>query len=281
MAFQKYKKVAKRAFKKRYYNKNKKMKYGKLARDVSRIKGMLNSETKFCQTNVPPQLPTATNPTIYAIDTPDNQGLQGVNQRVGSKVRFTHISAKLRVAKQDFGFTRSNLSLNVHFVWLKNANFSTDFEANPGSYILNPDQFNNYSPLSYFNQSNYDNWVSIHTIKCTMTDLIQPSQSAMGIQTDTDNNNTLTNLGKQANLQYKYYTLNKKISFHTEWYNALNTSPGAATDEISKWKPYIFCTSDVSGPSQPSVPNGNSQPTGSNGDRIFLEGSVRLSYKDN
>lgn len=285
MAYSKFKKSAartiQRRFKKRYVQRKGKVRYGKLARDIVRIKGMLNSETKFCDTNISPQLPTASQPSLLALETPDNQGLQGVNQRVGSKVRFTHISAKLRVGKQDFGFTRSNLSIFVHVLWLKNGNFASDLEANAGSYILNPDQYNNYSPLSYFNQSNYDSWVSIHKISCSMTDLVQPSTTAMGLQTDQGSNNTLTNLGKQPNTQYKYYTLNKKISFHTEWYNVLNTSPGSDTDEISRWKPYIFCTSDVSGATQPTVPNGSSQPSGSNGDRIWLEGTVRLSYKDN
>lgn len=283
MAYRKFanraaKKIQRR-FRKRYVQRKGKLRYGKIARDVARIKGMLNSETKWIETAVTNVLPTNQAPTIYPLTTPDTQGVQGVGQRVGSKVRFNHLSAKFRIGKDDFGFLRSNLTLCCHFMWLKNGQFASDFESDP-SYVLNPDVDGNYGPLSYFNAQSYNSWISVHKFQVTMADLVQPSVSAYGLQTDQDSNNTNTNLGRQPNTQYKYVTINKKINVHTEWFNVTNQTPGADTTTISRMKPYLFVTSDVSGPSQ-SIPNGTGQPSGAANDRIYLEGVVRLSYIDN
>ena len=81
MAYSKFKKSAartiQRRFKKRYVQRKGKLRYGKIARDVARIKGMLNSETKFVDTSISPQLPTCLahrNPTSPQAQ--DNQRAQ-------------------------------------------------------------------------------------------------------------------------------------------------------------------------------------------------------------
>ncbi len=272
---------AKKHAKKRYIRRTKRgknrVRVGRLARDVMSIKRALNSETQFIDTNIT-MTPTRTSPQVVALDTPDTQGT-ALNQRVGSKVKFCHISAKLKFIHQNFGNEMGNLTLTFHVVWLKNGLFASDFEANPGEYMLNPDFNGNFTPLSYWNQQNYDNWISIHKIQMTMKDLQPPSQSAYGLQTNPDVGvPTDTTLGRQPQTQIKYVDINKAISVHTEWANIYNETPGVSTSDIVRMKPYVFCYTDAS---SQSTPAGTDQPDGSATDRLFLQGTVRLSFKDN
>lgn len=272
----------KRGLKNRYMPKHKKggkrrVNIGKLAGDVYRIQRALNSETKFIDTNLTTMSPLAPVPLIQALDTPDDQGTQ-MNERVGSKVKFTHLSGRLQVVHQNYGNVTANNTLTLHIIWLKNGLFASDLEGTPGSYILNPDFNNEFTELSYFNQQNYHSWVSTYKYKCQMHDLQPPSQSAYGLQTDQDGNNTDTNLGRQPQTQIRYININQSISVHTEWGNVYNISPGVNTQTITRMKPYIFVTSDCS---SQSVPIGVNQPDGSATDRMFLQGTLRLSYKDN
>lgn len=57
-----------------------------------------------------------------------------------------------------------------------------------------------------------------------------------------------------------------------------NTSPGQNPSTITRMKPYIYVTSDCT---SQSVPSGVDQPSGDATDRMFLQGSLRLSFKDN
>lgn len=93
MAFRsKVKKYAKKRFNRRYRKRRGGIRYGKLARDVYKIKRMLNTETKFIDDNFTIQ-PVRTNPYIMAIDTP-SKGLD-VNDRVGRQIKYTRLTGKL------------------------------------------------------------------------------------------------------------------------------------------------------------------------------------------
>ena len=65
---------------------------------IYKIKRSLNSETQFIDTDVT-MTPVRTAPALLALDTPDTQGV-ALNQRVGAKVKFCHLSAKLNVIHQ-------------------------------------------------------------------------------------------------------------------------------------------------------------------------------------
>jgi len=278
MGFGRY---AKKGLRKRYIRKSKKGKRSvrvtRLARDVMSIKRALNSETQFIDTNIT-MTPTRTTPSLVRLDTPDTQGT-ALNQRVGSKVKFMHLSAKLKCIHQNFGNETANLTLIMHIVWLKNGLFSSDFESAPGQYLLNPDANGYFSPLSYWNQQNYNNFISVYKYKCTMKDLQPPSQSAYGLQTSPDAGvNTETSLARQPQTQMRYIEINKPISVHTEWFNIYNTTPGLNTSDITSMVPYVFCYTDAD---SQAVPSGVQQPSGQINDRLFLQGTVRLSFKDN
>lgn len=273
----------KRGLKNRYMPKHKRggkrrVNVGKLAGDVYRIQRSLNSETKFIDHMISTIQPIASVPVLQAISTPDTQGVAGVGQRVGSKCRFTHISGKFAVRHQNFGNVRSSQNLVFHIIWLKNGMFASDLEAAPGPYLQNLDFNGQYTTLSYWNRQNYPAWISIYKCEVNMKDTQPPSQSAYGLATDTDGVNTETQLGRQPQTQTRYITLNKSINIHTEWANNYNVTPGFNTDDITAYKPYIYCYSDCT---SQAVPSGAGQPTGTDTDRMFLQGTVRLSYKDN
>lgn len=268
---------ARRRFKKRYVQRRGGVRYGKLARDVQRIKYALNSETKFIDTLLSLPAPTASSPSIQALDTPDTQGV-GLTNRVGSKVKFCHLSARLVVQHQNFGNVRSSQNLTFHILFLKNGMFSSDFETAPGQYLLNPDFNGDYTRMSYWNQQNYPSFLSVYRGEVNMKDTQPPSQSAYGLATDTDGVNTETQLGRQPQTQSRYIDINKRITIHTEWANIYNVTPGFNTDDITAMKPYIFVTTDCT---SQAVPAGAGQPTGTDTDRMFIQGSIRLSYKDN
>lgn len=279
--FRRYGRYAKRGLKNRYIprskGKGRRLNVTNLVRDVAKLKYSLNSETKFIQTNLSTMSPLATTPLIQELSTPDTIGSQS-NERVGSKVKFCHLSGKLQVLYQNFGNVTANNTLTIHIIWLKNGLFASELEGTPGNYLMNPDFNNEFGELSYFNQQNYNSWVSVYKYKCTMSDLQPPSQAAYGLQTDQDGNNTDTNLGRQPQTQTRYININKRITIHTEWGNPYNTSPGVDDETITRMKPYIYVTSNCS---SQSTPIGVSQPTGLATDRMFLQGSLRLSYKDN
>ena len=246
---------------------------------LARIKSRLNTETKLTETHISSNEPTVTTPTLYSINTPDNQGLRSVNDRVGAKVRYTYLSGKLRVEHKNFGDKQSSATVTMYIIWLKNGEFKDEFEADFASYILNPDQNNQYSPLSYFNKTKYNSWIATYKKQLTCRDLIPVNQVAMGLPTDTGGtpgNDTLTTLGKAPQAKYYYVEFNKKISVRGEWNNTLSTS--GDTDEISRMVPYLFTITDCPGQ---AVPSGNTLPDSTLNDKINIQGTIRLSYVDN
>lgn len=269
------KKYAKKRFNKRYRKRRGGIRYGKLARDVYNLKRAINSETKFIDDNLTIN-PVRTSPYIVALDTP-SKGLD-VNDRVGRQVKYTRLTGKLMFIHENFGNITSNLTMTVHVMFLRNGNFWNDLSADPGPYILNPDFQGGFTPLSFFNQSNYKQWISVYKLKVTMKDLQPPSQSAYGLQTDPDGGNTETALGRQPQTQKRYIDINKKISVLTEWQNIYNETPGQDDTDVAKWKPFVFAYSDCT---SQAVPSGTQQPSGQITDRIFCQGMLRMSYVDN
>lgn len=279
--------------------------YKKRTSTIARVvKSVLNrsAETYFIDTNLGTIIPTTsitylpptnpsgpTGPQIKVLNVPDAQG-SSLDERRGREVMFTHLSAKLRVGKQDFGNVRSQGTLVAHVMFLKNANFMDSLESSPGNWILNPDMNGQLSPLSYFSQSNYGNWISVAKIKCSLKDFIPVAPIPMGLGSTTGtftagdgtitfpNPNAQTNneLSRQPNLQYKYYTLNKRLRITAEWATLNNNIPTDTTDQ-TKMIPFIFVYTDMQ---SQNFPLGNDMPIGRSDDRIFLQGSVRLSYKD-
>lgn len=279
--FKRWKRYTKRGIKNRYVPKNRRgrraVRIDRVVRDVAKLKYALNSETKFINHNITTMSPTQSTPLFQAIDMPDTQGV-ALNQRIGAKVKLCHLSGKFSIVHQNYGNKLGNLTLTFHIIFLKNGMFAPDLESDPANYLMNPDFNGNFGELSYWNQQNYGNWFSVCKFKVVMRDNQPPSQSAYGLQTDQDGNNTNDNLVRQPITQRRYINLNKKITVHTEWGNLYNTTPQIGTSDIVKMKPYIYCTTDC--PDQ-TIPSGTDQPDGTANDRIFLQGSCRFSFKDN
>lgn len=264
-----------RRFRKRYVQRRGGLRFGKMARDLAYLKSAVNSERKVVTTDITVN-PTVTDPTLTRINTPDDQGSSST-KRVGYKVRFTHLSGKLRVNHQNFGDRTANATVIMHVIWLKNGEYQSDFESQFASLMLNPDLNNAYSPLCYFNKTKYDSWISTWKAKIVCKDLVPVNQVALGLpNSGTSSNANETNLGKGSQLKAYYVNINKKISVHTEWNNTLSTS--GDTDEITRYVPYLFCYTDSTGT---SIPTGTDLPNNLGEDRVVVQGRIRLSYVDN
>lgn len=254
----------------------------KLKRDVAYIKRSAPpAEIKMCDTGISMK-PTVTVPTLKALSTPDSQGT-AIDSRVGANVRFNHISAKLRVKHSNWGDIRASATVYGYVIWLKNADYSDDFEANFAKEILNKDQNGQFSPMCYFNKQRYGSWIATNKFKVTLRDLIPLSQGSMGLQSATGNSGntslqpaaTLTNLGKTPQEQFQYVTLNKRINVTGEWQNKYTSQ--ADETKMTRMKPYLFCYTDCVGQDQPS---GGGLPTGVLNDSVAVQGTIRLSYQD-
>lgn len=254
----------------------------KLARRVNQIAARSPpAEIKFIDTDIG-QSPTVTTPTLKVLATPDTQGT-AMNQRVGAKVSFMHISGKLRVLKKNYGDKRASATVVGYVIWLKNADYASDFEANFAKEILNEDQNGEFSPLSYFNRQRYGSWIATNKFKVTLRDQIPLAQAAMGLTSaigdppewpsTTIGSNTL--LGKTPQTQFKYVTFNKRLKVDAEWQNKYTV--GADETKLTRMKPYLFCYTDCVGQSSPS---GGSVPLGDANDSVGVQGTIRLSYAD-
>ncbi len=263
-----------RRFRKRYVQRKGGLRFGKLARDVARIKSALNTERKFSETDITSS-PTAAAPTLDRINTPDVQGTNSV-QRTGAKVRATHLSMKGRFTYTNYGDKQSNARAVLYVIWLKNGEFAADFESNFASYILNHDLNNEFSPLARFNKTKYNSWIATYKKQITMSDLIPLNQVAMGLPTDTNNNDSLNTLGRAGQTKHYYFECNKRINVPIEWNNVLSLT--GDTDEIARMVPYVFCITDSPGQSTPS---GTAQPDSVLNDKVSFNLNVRLTYVDN
>lgn len=254
----------------------------KLARQVRQIKARSPpAEIKMCDTDIS-QSPTVLVPTLKPLNTPDSQGT-AIDMRVGGKVTFTHISAKLRVLKKNYGDKRASATVIGYIIWLKNADYATDFEANFAKEILNHDQNGEFSPLCYFNKQRYGSWIATNKFKVTLRDQIPLAQAAMGLTSTTGDPpsfpatsiGTNTLLGKTPQTQFQYVMINKRIKVEAEWQNKYTV--GADETKLVRMKPYLFCYTDCNGQSSPT---GSGVPLGDANDSVGVQGTVRLSYAD-
>ena len=143
----------------------------RLNRKVNKIaRASPAAEVKMCNTTFDEE-PNVLVPTLKALNTPDSQSLS-IDGRVGAKVRFTNISGKLRMLKRNWGDKRSSATIIAYIIWLKNADYSTDFEANFAKEILNHDQNGQFSPMSYFNKQRYGSWIATNKFKITLRDQV-------------------------------------------------------------------------------------------------------------
>jgi len=254
----------------------------KLARRVNQIAARSPpAEIKMIDTDIS-QSPTVTVPTLKALATPNTQGTS-MNNRIGAKVSFTHISGKLRVLKKNFGDKRASATVVGYVIWLKNADYATEFEANFAKEILNVDQNGEFSPLSYFNKQRYGSWIATNKFKVTLRDQIPLAQAAMGITSSVGDPaappatgiGTDTLLGKTPQTQFQYVMFNKRIKVEAEWQNKYTV--GADETKLVRMKPYLFCYTDCVGQSSPT---GNNTPLGDAQDSVGVQGTLRLSYAD-
>ena len=254
----------------------------KLARRVNQIASRSPpAEIKMIDTDIS-QSPTVTTPSLKVLATPDSQGVS-MNQRVGAKVSFTHISGKLRVLKKNFGDKRASATVIGYIIWLKNADYAADFEANFAKEILNEDQNGEFSPLSYFNKQRYGSWIATNKFKVTIRDRIPLAQAGMGITSAVGDPpafpataiGTNTLLGKTPEEQFQYVMFNKKIKVDSEWQNKYTV--GADETKLVRMKPYLFCYTDCLGQAKPT---GNNTPLGDANDSVGVQGTIRLSYAD-
>lgn len=264
-----------RRFRKRYIQRKGGVRFGKLARDVSYLKSALNTERKMLITNIQ-EAPTVTVPTLTRLNTPDVQGTTST-KRVGAKVRFTHMSGKLRVQHQNFGDKFANATTVMYIIWLKNGEYASEFESQFASLMFNPDQNNQYSPMCYFSKVKYDSWIATWKRKVVCTDLVPLNQVALGLpNTGVNQNATLSTLGRGGQKKNYYVEFNKKISVPVEWNNTYSTS--GDTDEISRNVPYLLCMTDCPGE---TVPSGSSTPDSLLNDKIIVQGTIRSTWIDN
>lgn len=254
----------------------------KLKRDIRYIKRTAPpAEIKMCDTIINTD-PTVTQPTLTVLSTPDAQGTS-IDKRVGANVNFSHISGKLRVKKLNYGDKRSSVTVYGYVIWLKNADYAADFEANFGEQILNKDINSEFSPMCYFNKQRYGSWIATNKFKVTIRDQIPLAQAAMGLTSTVGDPpafpatslGTKTLLGKTPQEQFQYVTFNKRIRVTGEWQNKYTTS--ADETKMTRNKAYLFCYTDCVGSASPT---GSGVPLGDSSDSVSVQGKIRLSFQD-
>lgn len=282
MVFYRKRNLAARRIQRRFRARRPRGAIAKLRREVRFIKRTAPpAEVKMCDTIVNAK-PIVTQPTLTDLNTPDTQGT-AMDARVGANVTFNHISAKLRVKKLNYGDKRSSVTLYGYVIWLKNADYADDFEANFGEQILNKDINGEFSPMCYFNKQRYGSWIATNKFKVTIRDQIPLAQAAMGITSATGdppsfpatNIGTKTLLGKTPQEQFTYVTFSKRLRVTGEWQNKYTTSPDET--KMTRMKPYLFCYTDCVGATQPT---GSGVPLGDSNDSVAIQGKIRLSYQD-
>ncbi len=265
-----------RRFRKRYQaKKGLSTKVAKLYRRVNNIQR--STEVKFITTkiNPTPLNISAGVPYIQALDVP-SQGI-GTSNRVGSKCQFIHHSGKLRFFKQNFGDKNGSTTYKAYVIWLKNC---IDVENGNASFlpddIFNRDYDNQISPLSYFNNRAYGNWLASHKTQGTIVDKT-PISAWAGTPGNAMYNSALARLPQQVN---KYHTFNKRLNITSEWQTTESgQSPPLPADQyMARLKPYLVIVCDATSTQPPS--SGLTEVTGNYDDIFSVRGSIRLSFTD-
>lgn len=263
-----------RKFKRRY--RAKKATAGAVAKLYKRVNAIQkNQEVKFLTTKIN----TGGNyisqgvPFLQALDLPP-QGTQ-TGERVGSKVQFVNHSMKLRFIKQNFGDATGSISYKAYIIWLKDA---INVQTTPFavSNILLTDYNNGYTPLSYFNNRAYPNWLATHKTQGTIVDYT-PVTTWAGTPAEPNNNTVLGRASQNVN---RYHTVSKKINITSEWQTEESGQSPPANQYLARMKPYLMVICDALGTGPPSTLPPFNTPSGYNNDTFTVRGEIRLSYKD-
>lgn len=236
-----------RRVKKRYYGKRKGVKVNTLARDVYKIKRMLNTEHKHFDykfgsgQGVGAQYPANNAPIILALP-PISKGTN-YDDRIGNQLKIVHITMKVQFMFHNNTDEMQRSSARVRLIFAKSAENVPDI-----AKLLEPDANGHYTNLSFVNGQEYKKfvWIKPCDLRCGYT------------QPQLVGSNTITN-----SYQTAIFTKSGRAR------SGITMMFKNNTNEIEQMKPYLVLTSDV-------VP-----ASGSDHDPISITGQVRLTYVDN
>lgn len=157
--------IAGQGFKKRYISKNKKLKLGKIIRDVSVVKRMLNAEKKMNALSVNGQLIGQVSGNIsgmyYADITPTPPNGTGGSEKTGRSIKMCSWHAQMQLIQQSNAIGRQNFKIEIYQVLgspVTPATFATQYWfangfVNGGNTIIdynsnvNPDFYGRYKKI--------------------------------------------------------------------------------------------------------------------------------------
>lgn len=237
-----------RRVKKRYYGKRKGVKVNTLARDVYKIKRMLNTEHKHFDykfgsgQGVGAQYPANNAPIILALP-PISKGTN-YDDRIGNQLKVVHITLKCQFMFHNNTDMFQRTSARVRLIFAKSSENVPDI-----AKLLEPDANGHYTNLSFVNGQEYKKfvWIKSCDLRCGYT---QPQLVG-------------TNNIVSPSIQNALFTKSGRAKTGITMMFKNNTN------EIEQMKPYLVLTSDV-------VP-----ASGADHDPISISGQVRLTYVDN
>lgn len=110
--------IAGQAFKKRYISNNKKLKLGKIIKDVSVVKRMLNAEKKMNALSVNGQLIGQVSGNIsgmyYADITPTPPNGTGGSEKTGRSIKMCSWHAQMQLIQQSNAIGRQNFKIEIY-----------------------------------------------------------------------------------------------------------------------------------------------------------------------
>lgn len=237
-----------RRVKRRYYGKRKGVKVNTLARDVYKIKRMLNTEHKHFDYKfgsgqaVAAQYPVNNAPIILALP-PISKGTN-YDDRVGNQLKIVHVTCKVQFMFHQTSDQFQRNSARFRLIFAKSAENVPDI-----AKLLEPDANGHYTNLSFVNGQEYKKFVWLKT--CDLRSAFtQPALAGTGGIDAPDQAAMFVKTGKS------------KCSITMMFKNN--------TNEIEQMKPYVVLTSNV-------APSGGSHAY----DPISISGQVRLTYVDN
>lgn len=235
-----------RRVKKRYYGKRKGVKVNTLARDVYKIKRMLNTEHKHFDfkfgsgQTVAAQVPTKSHPVILALPMPYRG--TSYNERVGNQFKIVHMTMKIQFLFHNNNDLFQRSTGRVRLIFSKSADDVPDI-----TKLLEPDANNHYTNLSFVNGQEYKKYTWIK--KCDITQ----SHTEPINRTDLSTDNLAT-----------YVRVAKCRSNVTVMFKNL-------TEDIEQMKPYLVLTSNMIGQAGVTTLV----------DPISVSGQIRFTYVDN
>lgn len=238
-----------RRVKKRYYGKRKGVKVNTLARDVFKIKRMLNTEHKHLDfkfgsgQTISAQVPTKDNPIVLAIPTP----VKGTafDERIGNQLKVTHITTKIQFIFENNTDTFARSTARVRLVFSKSAD-----DVPAIANLLEPDANGHYTNLSFVNGQEYKKYAWIKSCD-TIQSHRQNQSRANGTRVDGQG------------LYFATYVKNKQATCNIRMMFKNNSN------DVEQMKPYLVLTNDM--------PNAGSEYY----DPVSITGQIRMTYVDN